>query len=155
MAIFDLFRQWRATHQTNNPRPAVETTEPEWKVFARRRGQRVVFADWVGIWTIDEQGTPYFAERTDLADQIIVQDARERNMAFFQTAERYPDLQALRPLRKPGDYDCPHCEGTGQLPLPPAAQGRIWCMCGGVGWLPAGYIDKSTRPSTATDEVQE
>jgi hypothetical protein len=141
MSIIDLFREWRARHRNADSRAAVDTTEPEWNVYARRRGQRVVFADWVGIWTISEAGTPYFAERTDLQDQIEVLDPRERNLAFFQAAERFPDLKQLRPLRAAGDYDCPYCQGTGRAPVPPGVEGRIWCSCGGVGWLPAGYVE--------------
>jgi hypothetical protein len=70
-----------------------------------------------------------------------VTDPREQNMVRFQAAKRYEDLQHLRPVRRPGDYDCPGCGGTGELRLPPGGSGKIWCSCGGVGWLPAGYVD--------------
>ena len=122
-------------------RPGPSGGESDFARAARARNQRVAFADWVGVWTISEDGTPFFAERTDLADQIEVTDARERNIARFRAAQRYADLAHFRPQRMPGDYDCPGCGGTGKLKLPVETKGEIWCTCGGVGWLPAGYVD--------------
>lgn len=114
-------------------------TEHDFERAARARGQRVVFPDWVGIWTIDDAGVAYFAEYTDLSDQIVVTDARERNMALFRAALRYSDLQHLKPLRQEGDFECPACKGSGRVAHISAE--NIWCTCGGVGWLPAGYVD--------------
>jgi hypothetical protein len=133
--------------RSNDPRLCVDATEPEWIAAAAARRQRVVFADWVGVWTITEDGRPFFAERVDLADQIEVTDARERNLVWFRAAERYPDLVALRPVRRQGDLDCPHCGGTGVLHLPGDLNERIWCCCGGLGWLPAGYVDPRPDPA--------
>lgn len=141
--------RWRSlvTARKADPRAAVDATEPEWIAATTARGQRAVFADWVGVWTITNDGICYFAERVDLADQVEVQDARERNMARWQAAERYADLEHLRPVRRDGDYDCPGCGGTGQLALPPGTKGNIWCSCGGVGWLPQGYVDPHRDPA--------
>lgn len=129
------------------PRLAVDAKEPEWIAAAAARGQRVAFADWVGLWTVSPDGSVYFAERVDLADQVEVRDARAINMARFQAAARLQDLQRLRPQRHDGDYDCPHCAGTGKVRLPTGSVGPIWCMCGGVGWLPQGYVDPSRDPA--------
>lgn len=135
------FRRKPVGQPCADPRPVVELGEPEWAAAVSQRGQRVVFADWVGLWTVDETGTPFFAERVDLADQVKVTDRRDVNMARFDAAERYPELAHLRPTRAPGAYDCPSCRGTGVLPLLPDTAGRIWCSCGGVCWLPKGYPD--------------
>jgi hypothetical protein len=62
-------------------------------------------------------------------------------MARFQAAEKYADMVHLRPVRQSGDYDCPSCWGTGKLRLPEGVEGKVWCSCGGVGWLPRGYVD--------------
>jgi len=146
MSFLDHFRQRRAEPRTDAS-PAVDATEPEWIAAAAARHQRVVFADWVGVWTITEEGRPFFAERVDLKDQVEVTDVRERNMAWFQAAERYVDLAHLRPVRQPGDYDCPSCGGTGELRLPDGTRRKVWCSCGGVGWLPKGYGDPHRDPA--------
>ena len=122
-------------------RLAVEATEPEWADAARRLGQRPVFADWVGIYTIGPDGSPYFAEYLDLRDQFVITDALHRNIVWFRAAERYPDLVHLRPVRGPTDPVCTSCGGSGLAPVPTGTERNIWCRCGGVGWLPAGYVD--------------
>jgi hypothetical protein len=114
-------------------------TERDFERAAHDRGQRLAFLDWVGIWTVDEAGVAYFAEFTDLSDQIVITDARERNVALFQAARRHPDLVHLKPVRHDGDYDCPACKGSGRFEHVTAE--NIWCTCGGVGWLPASYVD--------------
>ena len=128
------------------PRLATEVGEPEWVAAASRRGQFLAYADWVGIFTVDADGAVYFAERVDLADQFLVDDARLRNAARLAAAERTPALAHLRPVRGADDPDCPSCAGTGLVPLPPGAEGTIICECGGLGWLPAGYVDPQ-RPA--------
>jgi hypothetical protein len=104
---------------------------------ARARNQRVVLSDWAGIWTVGEDGTPYFSERTDLVDQVEVQELKGRNMARALAAERYPDMARFRPVRSNTDLDCSTCGGTGKIALPSNAQGQLICECGGLGWLPA------------------
>jgi hypothetical protein len=113
----------------------------------------MVFGDFVGVFTIDEAGRPYFSVRTDLADSVEVGDARVRNLVWHQAAIRYPGLHHLDPARRPADYDCPSCAGTGRLRgLPPGAEDKFICTCGGLGWLPAGYVD-STLPKDETNST--
>ncbi len=55
---------------------------------------------------------------------------------------RYPRLRNLEPVRRPGDYGCPSCAGTGRVRgLPARTEDNLICTCGGLGWLPAGYVD--------------
>src|SRR5687767_11394062 len=108
----------RAAFWGHANRLAVDATEPEWVAAARRLGQRPVFADWVGIYTVGIDGSPYFAEYLDLRDQFAITDARERDMVWFRAAERYPDLAHLRPVRGPNDPTCSSCGGTGLAPVP-------------------------------------
>ena len=136
----------RAALGIRSSRLAVAATEPEWAAAARRLGQRPVFADWVGIYTIGADGSPYFAEYLDLRDQFVITDARERNMVWFRAAERYSELAHLRPRREPTDPECPFCGGTGLARVPPGTDRKIWCYCGGVGWWPAGYVDPHLDP---------
>jgi|GEM_PF-1594467 hypothetical protein len=124
------------------PIDVLEATQSEQIAGARRKGHRVVFGDFVGVFTIDDAGTPYFSVRTDLADCFEVDDARLRNVVWHQAAMRYPRLRYLDPIRRPADYDCPSCAGTGRVRgLPPRAEDKLICTCGGLGWLPAGYVD--------------
>lgn len=134
-------RLWRAGPTTL----AVDAAEPTQVRAASAIGHRVVFTDWVGIFTIDGAGTPYFSERTDLADRAEVEDVRLRNLVRHLAAVRYPDLTRFEPVRSADDYDCPSCRGTGQLRLPPNTRGNIICTCGGLGWLPAGYVEPTIR----------
>ena len=123
------------------PLLATDVGQPEWVAAARGRGQYLAYTDWVGIFTVDPDGAVYFAERVDLADQVRVDDARLQNAARLAAAERVPALAHLRPVRGADDPDCPSCGGTGRLRLPPEAEGKIICECGGLGWLPAEYVD--------------
>lgn len=149
MSLLDRWRKAasRLFRLRADAREAADVAEPEWIAVAAVCGQRVVFTDWVGVWTIGEDGTPFFATRVDLADQFEITDARDRNVLWFRAAERYPDLAQLRPIRRRGDYDCPSCGGTGELRLPPGTTGTVWCSCGGVGWLPNGYVDPHRDPA--------
>lgn len=100
-----------------------------------------MLTDWVGVYTVDRKGRPYFSERTDLVDRAEIDDARLRNFVWHLAATRHPDFAHLEPKRDGDDYDCPSCRGTGQLPPPFGGRGKLICSCGGLGWLPAGYVD--------------
>jgi hypothetical protein len=125
------------------------TSAPDWDAAVRSRGFIPVMQDWVGAWALTNDHQPVFLPDDDpLAVEPIV-DARERNVAFKRASERYPELTNLKPVRKSGDYDCPSCGGTGRIQLPPgvAEVSNIMCQCGGLGWLPAGYVDPHHEPS--------
>jgi hypothetical protein len=127
---------------------ANEDPSQRWVEAAAAKDQWFAFADWVGIWTVDDTGRVYFAENVDLSDQIVVDDPRERNMGLFRAALRHPELAHLRPVRQPGDNECPHCDGTGRPRYYGRTYENVWCSCGGVGWLPAGYVDPHTDTAT-------
>lgn len=58
-----------------------------------------------------------------------------RNLAFDEASRRFSAFRTLAPNRSSGDVECPDCDGTGRLPLPPPTQFKCF-SCGGVGWLP-------------------
>jgi hypothetical protein len=66
-----------------------------------------------------------------------LEDPRLINIALHQGSLKYPLLAGLVPSRPAGARDCPHCDGTGRLPLTttPGLE-NVMCYCGGVGWLP-------------------
>jgi hypothetical protein len=72
-----------------------------------------------------------------------VTDVRLRNSVFYEASRRYSDLAHLAPQRTAGDQNCPHCRGTGRVVLSDGrdAPANVVCYCGGLGWLPAGYVE--------------
>jgi hypothetical protein len=139
MGFFARVRGWLASHVVSGA--ASEAGETTMRASARARSQWVALTDWAGVWTVDAVGTAYFAERTDLADQIPIVDARERNVALYQASIRHPELAHLKPVRQAGDEPCPDCRGSGKVPEIENARGNFICTCGGTGWLPNGYVD--------------
>jgi hypothetical protein len=69
-------------------------------------------------------------------------------IALVAGARRYPELQPLLPVRRPGAVDCV-CRT-----IPKCVSGLIYCgQCGGMGWLatgesgPSGRLDRPRRAS--------
>ena len=118
-----------------------EADKVRWEDAAKRMDQRAVYADWMCIYTIAEDGITYYSARVDLTDQAQLTDAKHINIVRHLAAERYPELAHIEPLRTPDDPDCSSCGGTGVPDLPAEVpRDRIICECGGLGWIPAGYV---------------
>ena len=69
-------------------------------------------------------------------------------------ARKYPELQALIPVRAAGDAACRHCEGTGRHPLAnETSDERVMCECGGLGFVPSVRPDGEPAPPPYTGSV--
>lgn len=131
------FRRGSAGKPDPDPRPLVELGEPEWIAAAKQRGQRVVFADWVGLWTVDETGTPFFAERVDLADQFLLGC---RALTGTTTAECRPIF-----LRLFQEYGLPEILRTDNgVPFATQALGRLSQLS--VWWIRLGIYPELIEP---------
>ena len=122
--------------QGEPPQFASLASENEWHAAARRRGQFPVFSDFVGVFTVDAEGSAYFAEFADLRDQIVVEDVLSQHVVRWIAAERHAELAHLRPVRTALDMTCPSCKGSGTPSYAPAAATNLICECGGAGWIP-------------------
>lgn len=103
-----------------------------WMDLTRERGLIPVLCDWQHYYAVDAEGLPVRGQSDDWHDLEEVTDSRMRHLVLAQAAIRYPELERLHPVRRPGDPDCGRCEGARTV----AGSLRI-CYCGGTGWLPA------------------
>ena len=120
---------------------------PEWHAAVRARGQYPVFADWVGVYSVDDTGVAYFAEFLDLRDQIVVTNPRDRHVVLWQAALKDESLARLRPVRGADHQTCDQCGGSGVQNLPglTAEQAsKLMCQCGGAGWLPRAGVPRAS-----------
>ena len=116
-----------------------ESKVVDWEADARRLGVRPVCADMGGWFGVTATGDVFSALHDTSCAPERVSDARVRNMVLYRASTRYPDLAHLAPRRVPGDPDCEHCGGTGQVPLPEGLKNpeHFACACGGLGWVPS------------------
>ena len=116
--------------------------ESEWHQAARARGQLPVYSDWVGVFTIDRTGRSFFAEYSDLRDQIDVVDPKDQHVVRWLASERHAELSHLTPIRRAEDRTCSGCSGSGRPSYSPPGADNLICECGGAGWLP---VDSTPR----------
>jgi hypothetical protein len=114
--------------------PPILSPHRTWEDHTRDRGLIPVLCDWRNYFAIDAEDRPVRAQYDDWHDLEEETDPRMRHLVLTQAAIRYPELERLRPVRRPGDPDCDRCGGSGTLA--PVSQRTCWC--GGTGWLPAG-----------------
>ena len=112
-----------------------------WRDHARQRGLWPLTGSFETLYALTPEGEVVASNFVDFRELLPVDDARERNWLLHDAATRYPELAHLAPHRRPGDPDCPHCEGTGTFRAKPPGADNLLCYCGGLGWLPAGYVD--------------
>ena len=117
-------------------RSAAET----WRDLARRQGLWPVTNSFESLYAVTRDGQVVASNYDDFRDRIPVDDARERNWLLHEAAARRPELAHLEPRRQRQDPDCPDCRGSGRNPELPEGS-NILCYCGGLGWIPAGYVD--------------
>lgn len=126
--LTEMLSKWRAP--SRDKRALVER---EWQEAAKRRGQFFVYTDFVDAYTIDPNGSCYFIEGTHPPKPI--HDRQEEHRLRWLAAERYPELEHIRPVRTERDVECPDCGGSGR-PSVVGPDGAAVCWCGGSGWLP-------------------
>jgi hypothetical protein len=74
----------------------------------------------------------------DAPDQVAIEaDPKMRHVARAVGSRRYSAISGLAPTRTSTSEVCLTCKGTGVVrpDLP-----NIVCICGGLGWVPSGYI---------------
>lgn len=124
---------------------------PTWKDAARARGYWPVPSGWDWQYSVDLGGRVLRSENVDysIVEEEDSPDVRHRVLA--QASLEYPELTQLRPVRGPGDAECPGCSGSGSMTGRP----RMICFCGGVGWIPQSYAasiqQAATEPVVAAD----
>lgn len=120
---------------------------PDWHARARELGLWPAAASFETVYVVGVAGDAYYAAHVDLHDLTPVEDPRERNWLLHAASQRHAELRHLAPVRRSGDFDCPDCGGTGRPRwLEGERHANILCTCGGVGWLPAGYVDPHRPP---------
>lgn len=72
----------------------------------------------------------FFWDEADI--KRVESDPRQRYVALFQGAKKYPELRLLIPPRPTAAQTCSHCKGAGTIPEMPT----LICYCGGLGWVP-------------------
>lgn len=113
-------------------RPLMPRPPRTWRDDTRERGLIPVLCDWEYFYALDAAGNPVRGQSDDWHDLEEVADPWMRHLVLAQAAIGSPDLERLRPMRRPSDPDCGRCEGAGTM----EGSLRI-CYCGGTGWLPA------------------
>jgi hypothetical protein len=100
--------------------------------------------DWGGFMALLQNGQVVWVPDDDEPGEIrVVEEERVRNMGLFQGTKLHPDLQFLLPTRPSDAIECPDCRGTGKLTVPKGSEHLaewIICFCGGLGWLPPGFV---------------
>ena len=93
--------------------------------------------DMGGCYAIRPDGEIISFAWDDEKNFQVEQDRRTKNIALYEGSQKYPELSELLSARRSEDQDCPHCNGTGSLPIN-AKLGvkNILCYCGGLGWIP-------------------
>lgn len=98
---------------------------------ARRFDALPLYDGWDGWVLLTRQG-----EVVDADEAGVLTLAKEpmRTMCLVGGAERYPELAPLLPVRPTASKNCPHCNGTGWMPI--GADGRFRCgTCRALGWV--------------------
>jgi hypothetical protein len=117
-----------------------------WRELARRQGLWPVTNSFESVYAVTRDGQVVASNYDDFRERIPIEDLRERNWLLHEAATRYPELAHLEPRRGPRDPDCTDCRGTGRHPDVPKGS-NIVCYCGGLGWLPTGYVDPHRDPA--------
>jgi hypothetical protein len=93
-----------------------------------------LFADMGGTTFLRSNGE-FFVVEHDRPGQMSL-EVPLQVMSIVHAARRYPELQALLPLRPRSAVDCSTCDGTGWLFRENAKIRPIGCgTCFGLGWI--------------------
>lgn len=126
--LLKLFPKWRV-----RPRDRITDLDAEMRSAARRRGRFFVYTDFVDAYEVDPDGRCYRVE--GLQPPKLVNAPEEQHRLRWLAADRYRELEHLRPVRAERDVECPGCRGSGR-PLLEGPESDGVCWCGGAGWLP-------------------
>lgn len=102
-----------------------------------------VLSDWETAYGLTAEGVVVSGPGDNWDPPVPVTDPIQRQAVLAQAAVRFPELDYLRPQRQPADTDCRTCNGVGGFPQYPA----VICVCGNLGWVPAGSGEHSTPPN--------
>jgi hypothetical protein len=118
----------------------INSTEPDklgLRAIAAELNALPLLLDMGGCYAIRPDGEVISFAWDDEKDYQVEQDRRTKNIALFEGGQKYPELKELIPARTLEDQDCPHCNGTGTLPINAELGVRnLLCYCGGLGWIP-------------------
>jgi hypothetical protein len=118
----------------------LNSTDPDNFDLRRIAAQMLVLPillDMGGCYALRPGGELISFAWDDEKDHRTEQDRRIRNIALHQGSKKYPELKELISNKTVDDIDCPHCNGTGTLPInEELGVKNILCYCGGLGWIP-------------------
>jgi hypothetical protein len=99
--------------------------------LARRHSALPVYADVGGSLFLTPEGQVLALSHADGNDSLRPEEEPMWQLvAFIGAAEKYPELKALLPCRRPLEPDCPTCGGTGCV-----YDHKLRCGdCLGLGW---------------------
>jgi hypothetical protein len=104
----------------------------DWKSVAAASGALPLYADMGGFLVIRDDGE-ILRYDPETATTKPEEDERWRLVARSAAADRFPELESLRPQRPSASRTCSACAGAGRV-----LEGTVRCgMCFGLGWLVA------------------
>ena len=122
------------------------TQDHPWPIaaIAKEHHALAVYCDMGGCLAVQANGEILCIPDEPTTAVHVETDPLQRNLALVQASKRYPDLQALYPVRPSDATLCCDCTGTGINPVTATAGFEaIICRCGGTGWLPAKSLSSS------------
>ena len=130
---------WRLRHRLKPEQPG------PWHATVRAAGLYPAYADWMGAFAVDANGTVWFAPHpADWAQRERVHEPELMHVARIQAARWSPELLRHVPVRGPDAELCPSCHGTGRPRVSARYWGQLICECGGTGWVPPGWRSNHT-----------
>ena len=96
--------------------------------------------DWFDCWGIQPNGKIILVSFDQISKFKTEKNQKILNMVLFETANTFPQLIELKPIRSKDSILCPGCSGTGillEFAHNELLAKSIRCNCGGVGWLPS------------------
>ena len=118
----------RIVRRLRNDTPFRESGD--WKSVAEVTAALPLYADMGGFLTIREDGE-ILRYDPETATTRPEDDERWRLVARLAAADRFPELESLRPGRPSDARTCSPCAGAGRV-----LEGTVRCgTCFGLGWL--------------------
>ena len=113
-----------------------ENTEAAIK-FLLDTGALPLYFDIGGVYALKPSGEILVSSWADESVVTDENDQRIKNIVLFQGSKKYPEILELIDDNPNITVPCPHCNGTGIVPLSPEVKGENFvCYCGGLGWIP-------------------